>query len=92
MRAALTLLIRAYQLIVSPWLGARCRFTPSCSEYAIEAVRSHGTWSGSWLALKRLGRCHPWHAGGFDPVPASAAVADATASTAHRCAHHVHPR
>lgn len=63
------LLIRAYQLIASPLLGNRCRFHPSCSDYATEALRRHGLLKGSWLAVRRIGSCHPWHAGGFDPVP-----------------------
>ena len=63
------LLIRAYWLLVSPWLGNRCRFHPSCSEYALEALQRHGFWKGTLLALRRVGSCHPWHAGGFDPVP-----------------------
>ena len=67
--AFLVLLIRAYQLLVSPLLGRHCRFHPSCSEYAIEALQCHGLWKGSRLALRRIGSCHPWHAGGFDPVP-----------------------
>ena len=62
-------LIRAYQLTLSPLLGPRCRFYPSCSQYALEAVGQHGALRGSWLALRRLARCHPWHAGGYDPVP-----------------------
>ena len=62
-------LVRAYQLLVSPWLGSRCRFAPSCSHYAIEALRRHGPLRGTWLALHRVGRCHPWHPGGYDPVP-----------------------
>ncbi len=70
MRSVLHALIRAYQLIVSPWLGPRCRFHPSCSSYALEAIDRHGAWRGSGLALRRLGRCHPWNPGGFDPVPA----------------------
>ena len=69
MRAALAFLIRIYQWTVSPLLGPRCRFYPSCSHYAHEAVLRFGVRQGGWLALKRLGRCHPWHAGGFDPVP-----------------------
>ena len=69
MRAALAFLIRVYQWTVSPLLGPRCRFYPSCSHYAHEAVLRFGVVKGGWLALKRLGRCHPWHAGGFDPVP-----------------------
>ena len=67
--AFILLLIRAYRLLISPLLGNRCRFHPSCSEYALEALQRHGLWKGSRLALRRLGSCHPWHAGGFDPVP-----------------------
>nr|WP_173298088.1 membrane protein insertion efficiency factor YidD [Thermanaeromonas sp. C210] len=63
------LLLRFYQRCISPFMGARCRFYPSCSEYASQAVAKHGVWRGGWLALKRLGRCHPWHNGGYDPVP-----------------------
>ncbi|MDA8259583.1 MAG: membrane protein insertion efficiency factor YidD [Betaproteobacteria bacterium] len=63
------LLIRAYQLAVSPWLGNRCRFHPSCSEYSMEALRRHGLLRGLWLGARRVGRCHPWHPGGYDPVP-----------------------
>jgi putative membrane protein insertion efficiency factor len=62
-------LLRAYQLLLSPLLGPRCRFYPSCSQYALEAVHSHGSLRGSLLALRRLSRCHPWGAGGYDPVP-----------------------
>jgi putative membrane protein insertion efficiency factor len=62
-------LIRAYQLAVSPLLPPACRFEPSCSHYAHDAVRRHGVARGLWLALRRLGRCHPLHPGGFDPVP-----------------------
>ncbi len=61
-------LIRAYQMCISPFLLPCCRFTPSCSEYAIDAVRSYGPLKGSILALTRLLRCHPWHPGGYDPV------------------------
>jgi hypothetical protein len=69
MRALLRLLIRGYQLLVSPLLGARCRFHPSCSHYALEAIDTHGAARGTWLALRRLLRCHPLHPGGYDPVP-----------------------
>lgn len=62
-------LIRFYQYVLSPWLGNQCRFTPTCSEYARQAVLTHGALKGSWLALRRVGRCHPWHPGGHDPVP-----------------------
>jgi putative membrane protein insertion efficiency factor len=65
----LVALIRAYRLALSPWWGAQCRFTPTCSQYAMEAIAEHGAAAGSWLALKRVARCHPWHHGGFDPVP-----------------------
>jgi len=61
--------IRAYQLVLSPWLGARCRFHPSCSAYAGEALQRHGLLRGGWLAAKRIGRCHPWGGSGVDPVP-----------------------
>jgi len=69
LRKALTLPIRLYQLVISPLLPRRCRFAPTCSEYAIEALRKHGVLRGSWLALRRIARCHPFHPGGFDPVP-----------------------
>lgn len=68
------LLIAGYQRWVSPALGPRCRFAPSCSHYAADAVRAHGLLHGSWLALRRLGRCHPWNPGGYDPVPLPAAA------------------
>lgn len=62
-------LIRFYKIAISPFLGSRCRFYPSCSEYTLEALQKHGLLRGSWLSLRRIGRCNPWHAGGFDPVP-----------------------
>jgi putative membrane protein insertion efficiency factor len=62
-------LIRGYQLLVSPVLGPSCRYLPSCSEYAAEAILRHGALAGSWLAVKRLARCHPWGGSGYDPVP-----------------------
>lgn len=61
--------IRLYQLIISPLIGPRCRFTPTCSQYAIEAIQKHGMIRGFWLASKRILKCHPGHPGGFDPVP-----------------------
>lgn len=66
---SLTLTIKAYQYLLSPLLGNRCRFYPSCSTYAIEALQLHGSLNGCYLMLKRILRCHPWHPGGFDPVP-----------------------
>lgn len=63
------LLIRGYRYAISPLLGPRCRFLPSCSSYAIDAIEGHGLAHGSWLALRRVARCHPWHAGGYDPCP-----------------------
>lgn len=62
-------IVRLYQRLISPLLGPRCRFHPSCSHYAIEAIRTHGPVRGSGLALRRIGRCHPLHPGGNDPVP-----------------------
>lgn len=62
-------LVRLYQLVVSPWLPPSCRFEPSCSAYALEALRAHGALRGGWLTIRRLGRCHPFCAGGYDPVP-----------------------
>ena len=69
MKPLLLALIRFYQYAISPLLGRRCRFFPSCSEYAVEALEKHGALAGTWLALKRLSHCHPWNPGGFDPVP-----------------------
>ena len=69
MKTTLTLAIRAYQMWVSPLFPAACRYHPTCSAYAIEAIERHGAWRGSVLAAKRISRCHPFHAGGFDPVP-----------------------
>ncbi len=69
MRQLLRALIRLYQLTLSPLLGPNCRFYPSCSSYALDALAQHGALRGSWLAIKRVGRCHPWNPGGLDPVP-----------------------
>ncbi|MCU0436056.1 MAG: membrane protein insertion efficiency factor YidD [Bacteroidia bacterium] len=62
-------LIRFYQYAISPYLAPSCRFTPSCSQYGVEAIRRHGPLRGGWLTLKRIGRCHPWGGHGHDPVP-----------------------
>lgn len=69
MRTLLVLLVRGYQVALSPLLPAACRYHPTCSHYAIEALEKHGALRGSWLAIKRIARCHPFRAGGFDPVP-----------------------
>ena len=71
MRKLLIGLIQLYRYTLSPFIGQHCRYTPTCSQYAIEAIRLHGSWRGSWLAIKRVGSCHPWHPGGYDPVPDS---------------------
>ncbi len=69
-------LVRFYRLAISPWLGANCRFDPTCSSYAIEALQIHGVLKGTWLALRRIGRCHPWGGSGYDPVPTNQEDAD----------------
>ncbi len=69
MKRLLILLVRGYQVALSPFFGQHCRFTPTCSCYTIEALRCHGALKGSWLGLRRLLRCHPWAEGGYDPVP-----------------------
>lgn len=62
-------LVRVYQYAVSPWLGGNCRFEPTCSQYTIEALERYGVLRGGWLAIRRIGRCHPWGGSGYDPVP-----------------------
>jgi len=69
MKRLLIGLIAAYRYLLSPWWGSQCRFDPTCSRYAEEAIERHGALRGSWMALRRVSRCHPWHHGGFDPVP-----------------------
>ncbi len=68
-RRVLVGLVKAYRLLLSAWLGSSCRFTPTCSAYALEALERHGAAAGSYLALRRIARCHPWCAAGDDPVP-----------------------
>jgi putative membrane protein insertion efficiency factor len=75
--------LRLYQWTLSPLLGVNCRYAPSCSEYAAEAIATHGILRGAWLALKRLLRCHPWGGSGYDPVPAPH-------RHCHHAAHHSH--
>ncbi len=70
MRALLIALLRAYQYLLSPWIGGSCRFWPTCSEYAREAIAAHGAARGSYMTAARLARCHPYGGGGVDPVPA----------------------
>ena len=70
MKTLLLALVRAYQFLLSPWVGGSCRYWPTCSEYAREAIESHGAARGTYMAAIRLGRCHPYGAGGVDPVPA----------------------
>ncbi|PYS87659.1 MAG: membrane protein insertion efficiency factor YidD [Acidobacteria bacterium] len=68
MRTILVSLLKFYKAAVSPWLPPSCRFVPTCSEYACEAIQRHGALRGSWMGLRRLLRCHPFHSGGYDPV------------------------
>ena len=75
MRHLLLFAIRGYQFLLSPLLPPSCRFVPSCSQYALEAVHVHGALAGTWLAVRRILRCGPWHAGGPDPVPPRATTA-----------------
>jgi putative membrane protein insertion efficiency factor len=69
MKRLLIGLIRIYQYAISPLMGRSCRYVPTCSEYTVEAIRKHGAIKGGWLGAKRISRCHPWHPGGYDPVP-----------------------
>ncbi|UFH49368.1 membrane protein insertion efficiency factor YidD [Pseudomonas sp. KNUC1026] len=71
MRKLVLLPIQFYRYAISPLMASHCRFYPSCSAYAIEAIELHGVWRGGWMATRRLCRCHPWHPGGVDPVPPS---------------------
>ena len=72
MQRALTALVKGYRLFLSPWLGSSCRFTPTCSVYALQALEAHGAAAGAYLTACRIARCHPWCDGGLDPVPAAA--------------------
>lgn len=69
MKTILLAALKLYQYLFRPLLGRNCRFMPSCSEYAVEAITRHGALQGAWLAVRRIARCHPWHPGGYDPVP-----------------------
>ena len=68
MQTILIALLKGYKLCISPWLPSACRYRPTCSEYMMDAIAAHGPWRGVWMGLKRLGRCHPFHEGGYDPV------------------------
>ena len=70
MQSFLLGVVKAYRLFLSPWLGSACRFEPTCSVYALQALQTHGAAAGAYLAASRVGRCHPWCAGGSDPIPA----------------------
>ena len=87
LRAVLIGPIRLYQWTLSPLLGVNCRYAPSCSEYAAEAIATHGAVRGLWLALRRVLRCHPWGGSGYDPVPTVNRGAD---RDCHHAAHHSH--
>ncbi len=69
MRFLLIGLVKAYRLLLSPYVGRSCRFDPTCSQYALDALNEYGALKGGWMAMRRIGRCHPWHPGGYDPVP-----------------------
>ena len=81
MRLLLIGLLKAYRAVISPIYGQVCRYHPSCSAYALEAVTVHGSLRGSWLAGRRLARCHPWAAGGYDPVPPAPSLPSATSAS-----------
>ncbi|RJG04636.1 membrane protein insertion efficiency factor YidD [Noviherbaspirillum cavernae] len=83
MKTLLLLLLRGYQLGISPFLGQNCRFYPSCSDYATQAIRDHGALKGGALATRRLCKCHPWHPGGLDPVPDKASRIGRAAERRH---------
>jgi hypothetical protein len=89
MTRLLILLLKGYKLAISPWFGAACRFEPTCSAYAADAIRLHGPVRGVWLGARRIARCHPWGASGYDPVPARLSTRDGPAT--HICdTHHIH--
>lgn len=92
MRQLLIALVQGYRYLISPWLGQNCRFYPSCSCYMQHALQTHGSIKGIALGVKRIARCHPWHAGGYDPVPTAAGEmnttsANSSVSTSGKCSH-----
>ncbi|MBW9207724.1 membrane protein insertion efficiency factor YidD [Mumia sp. zg.B53] len=80
MKPVLVALLKAYRFAISPMYGQVCRYYPSCSAYALTAVEEHGALRGSWMAARRVARCHPWAAGGYDPVPPRSASAGSSAT------------
>ena len=82
----LSLPVRGYRLVLSPWVGHACRYQPTCSAYALDALARHGALRGGWLTLRRIGRCHPWGRSGYDPVPGADPAHDAACR--HDPAHH----
>jgi len=82
MKQLLVWIIQGYQLLLSPLMGQSCRFYPTCSNYGLEALRVHGALRGTWLTVRRIGRCHPFHPGGFDPVPPVSDQSDKQSPTA----------
>ncbi len=81
-------LLKAYRAVISPLYGQVCKYYPTCSAYALEAVTVHGAAKGTWLATRRLGSCHPWSLGGYDPVPGTPAAQEWAAEQAEKAAHH----
>ena len=84
MTRLMILLLKGYKLAISPWFGNACRYEPTCSAYAAEAIRLHGPIRGVWLGVRRIIRCHPWGSSGYDPVP------QPRSATHIACAHHIH--
>jgi len=91
MRKVLIALIKVYRFTLSPFIGQHCRFTPTCSQYATEAIEQYGSIKGSWMAAKRLSKCHPFHTGGWDPVPENGVSEDTVSAnqTTSDAGHHV---
>ncbi|MCC5991298.1 MAG: membrane protein insertion efficiency factor YidD [Rhodobacteraceae bacterium] len=79
----LSLPVRLYRVVFSPWVGHNCRYQPTCSAYALEALERHGAIRGAWLAARRIGRCHPWGSSGYDPVPGADPAHDACKPKGH---------
>jgi putative membrane protein insertion efficiency factor len=80
----LSLPVRGYRLLFSPWVGHNCRYQPTCSAYALDALARHGALRGGWLAARRIGRCHPWGSSGYDPVPGADPAHDAALNAARK--------